>query len=90
MIRNPMVSKWKNRNCQNSLETFENTLFFRADIKHAVETRCSKRDTITLLCTCLKENPLQLIKGIGSLYTRFVSDTIPQDIFKFKAPQDGA
>ena len=75
---------------------------FRADFKHAIETRYSKRDSITLLRTCLKEKPLELIKGIGSDYdaaweyldsiygdVRFVSDTITQDIAKFKALQDG-
>ena len=71
---------------------------FRADFKHAIETRYSKRDSITLLRTCLKEKPLELIKGIGSDYdaaweyldsiygdARFVSDTITLDIVKFKA-----
>ena len=43
---------------------------FRADFKHAIETRYSKRDSITLLCTCLKEKPLELIKGIGRIMTR--------------------
>ena len=75
---------------------------FRADFKHAIEARYSKRDSITLLRTCFKEKPLELIKGIGSDYdtawkyldsiygdARFVSDTITQDIVKFKALQDG-
>jgi hypothetical protein len=77
-------------------------LLTNADFKHAIETRYSKRDSITLLRTCLKEKPLELIKGIGldydaaweyldSIYgdARFVSDTITQDIVKFKALQDG-
>ena len=75
---------------------------FRVDFKHAIETRYSKSDSITLLRTCLKEKPLGLIKEIGSDYdaaweyldfiygdARFVSDTITQDIVKFKALQDG-
>ena len=33
---------------------------FRADFKHAIESRYSKRDAITLLRTCLKEKPLEL------------------------------
>ena len=55
-----------------------------------------------MLRTCLQEKPLELIKGIGSDYdaaweyldsiygdARFTSDTISQDIAKFKALQDG-
>ena len=41
---------------------------FRADFKHAIESRYAKRDAITLLRTCLMEKPLDLIKGIGSDY----------------------
>jgi len=75
---------------------------FRADFKHLIESRYTKRDSITLLRTCLKEKPLELIKGIGSDYDaaweyldsiygdpRFVSDTITQDIVKFKALEEG-
>ena len=77
-------------------------MIFRADFKHAIESRYTKRDSITLLRTCLKEKPLELIKGIGSDYDaaweyldaiygdpRFVSDTITQDIVKFKALEEG-
>ena len=76
-------------------------MIFRADFKHAIESRYTKRDSITLLRTCLKEKPLELIKGIGSDYDaaweyldaiygdpRFVSDTITQDIVKFKALEE--
>ncbi|CAB4024538.1 Hypothetical predicted protein [Paramuricea clavata] len=75
---------------------------FCADFKHAIESRYSKRDAITLLRICLKEKPLGLIKGIGSDYDaaweyldsiygdpRFVSDTITQDIAKFKPLEEG-
>ncbi|XP_046862937.1 uncharacterized protein LOC124456562 [Xenia sp. Carnegie-2017] len=75
---------------------------FRADFKHTIESRYTKRDSITLLRTCLKEKPLELIKGIGSDYDaaweyldsiyrdpRYVSDTITQDIVKFKALETG-
>lgn len=75
---------------------------FRADFKHAVESHFSERDAITFLRTCLRDKPLQLIKGIGTDYRaaweyldaiygdpRFVSDTIVQDITKFKALQPG-
>ena len=68
-------------------------VIFKADFKHAIESRYSKRDSITLLRTCLKDKPLELIKGIGSDYdaaweyldsiygdVRYVSDTITQDI----------
>ncbi len=73
---------------------------FKADFKHAIESRYSKRDSITLLRTCLKDKPLELIKGIGSDYdaaweylhsiygdVRYVSYTITQDIVQFKALQ---
>jgi len=75
---------------------------FRADFKHAVESHYSERDAITFLRTCLRDKPLQLIKGIGTDYRvawdyldaiygdpRYVSDTIIQDISKFKALQQG-
>ena len=75
---------------------------FKANFKHAIESRYSKRDAITMLRTCLKERPLELIKGIGSDYNaaweyldsiyadpRFVSDTITQDIMRFKALSEG-
>ena len=58
------------------------------------------RDAITFLRTCLQDKPLELIKGIGQDYDaawdyldsiygdpRFVSDTITQDIVKFRALQ---
>ena len=75
---------------------------FRSDFKHAIESKYNKRDAITLLRTCLESKPLELIKGIGSDYDaaweyldsiygdpRFVSDTVTQDIVKFKALQGG-
>lgn len=70
---------------------------FRADFKHAMNQDI-RRDSITLLRTFLKDKPLELIKGIGSGYNAaweyldsingdpwFVSDTIREDIIKFKA-----
>ena len=75
---------------------------FKADFKHAIEARYTKRDLITFLRTCLHGKPLDLIKGIGTDYNaaweyldsiygdlRFVSDTITQDIVKFRMLQDG-
>ena len=41
---------------------------FRSGFKHAIEAQYSERDAITLLRTCLKDKPLELIKGIGSDY----------------------
>ena len=41
---------------------------FRADFKHTIENRYSKRDAMTILRTCLVGRPLELIKGIGSYY----------------------
>ena len=75
---------------------------FKADFKHLVETRYSKRDAITLLRASLQGKPLELIKGIGQDYDaaweyldsiygdpRFVADTITQDIARFKPLRDG-
>ena len=71
---------------------------FKADFKHAFEPRYSKGDAVTLLRTCLNGRPLELIKGIGTNYdaaweyldsiygdSRVVSDTVMQDIVKFRA-----
>ena len=76
-------------------------IIFWADFKHTIESRYCKRDAITLLRTCLKDKPLELIQGIGSDYdaawqyldsiygdVRHVSDTITQDISQFKALQE--
>ena len=75
---------------------------FRADFKHAIDKRYNKRDAMTFLRTCLEGKPLELIKGIGSDYDaaweyldsvygdpRYVSDTITQDIAKFKPLREG-
>ena len=75
---------------------------FQSDLKHPIDARYSKRDAITILRTCLQGKPLDLIKGIGSDYDvaweyldsiygdpRFVSDTITQDIVKFRTLCDG-
>ena len=75
---------------------------FRSDFKHVIDARYSKRDAITFLHTCLQGKPLDLIKGIGSDYNavweyldsiygdpRFVSDTITEDIVKFRPLRDG-
>ena len=69
---------------------------FKADFKHLVEARYSKRDSITILRASLNGKPLELIKGIGQDYDaawehleliygdlRFVADTITQDITRF-------
>ena len=75
---------------------------FRSDFKHAVDSRYSKRDAISLLRTSLQGRPLDLIKGIGTDYDaawryldsvycdpRFVADIIIQDITKFRPLRDG-
>lgn len=75
---------------------------FHADFNHAIESKYSKRDAITFLLTCQQNKLLELIKGIGSDYDaawdyldsiygdpRFVSDTITQDLVKFRALQKG-
>lgn len=75
---------------------------FKADFKHTIEARYTKRDAISFLRTCLQGKPLDLIKGIGTDYDaaweyldsiygdpRFISDTITQDVVKFRALQNG-
>ena len=70
---------------------------FRSDFRHAVDSRFSKRDAISLLRTSLHGKALELIKGIGTDYDaawsyldsvygdpRFVADTVTQDISKFR------
>ena len=72
-------------------------VIFRADFRHAVDSRFSKRDAISLLRTSLSGRPLELMKGIGSDYDaawehldaiygdpRFIADTVTHDISKFK------
>ena len=74
---------------------------FRADFKHLIEKRYSKRDAITILRSSLQGKPLEMIKGIGQDYDaaweylesaygdpRFVADIITQDIAKFKPIKD--
>ena len=74
---------------------------FWADFKHAVDSKCSKKDAISLLRTSLSGKPLELIKGIGSDYNaawehldalygdpRFVTDTVTYDISKFRPLQE--
>ena len=81
---------------------FREYAIFRSDFKHVIEARYIKRDAITFLRTCLQGKSLDLIKGIGSDYEaawkyldsiygdpRFVSDTITQDIVKFRPIRDG-
>ena len=75
---------------------------FRSDFKHAVYSRYSMRDAISLLRTSLQGRPPNLIKGIGTDYDaawsylesiygdqRFVADTITQGITKFRPLRDG-
>lgn len=75
---------------------------FKDDFKHAIESRCSPRDTITILRTCLGTEPAKLIEGISNdLKTvwkyldqtygdpRVVSDVITSDLERFKPIQLG-
>ena len=67
-----------------------------------MDTRYAKRDAITLLRANLSDKPLELIEGIGTDYDAaweyldtiygdpcYVSDSVTQDISKFKPLQDG-
>ena len=73
-----------------------------SDFKHAIERTYNKRDAITMLRMCLRDRPLQLIKGIGTDYDivwhyldaiygdpRYVSYTVTQDIVNFKRLDNG-
>ena len=42
-------------------------VIFWADFKHTMKSRYSKCDVITLLQTCLKDKPVELIQGITGL-----------------------
>ena len=70
---------------------------FKSDFQHIIGSKYSNRDAIALLRTALTGKPLEMIKGIGSDYNaawdyldsvygdpRFVSDTVTQDITRFK------
>lgn len=75
---------------------------FREDFKHAVEKRCSVRDTIAILRSCLGPEPAKLIEGISSDLKavwryldqnygdpRVISDTVTADLERFKPIQPG-
>ncbi|XP_048590227.1 uncharacterized protein LOC116612667 isoform X1 [Nematostella vectensis] len=77
-------------------------VIFKSDWNHIIYKRYMKRDAMTLLRASLTDKPLELIKGIGTDYDaaweyldaiygdpRVVSDSVTQDISKFKALQDG-
>ena len=77
-------------------------VIFRADFKHAIESRYAKRDAITMLRTWLTDKPLDLIRGIRYDYEAaweylesiygdpwVVADTVTQDIAKFKPLSEG-
>ena len=76
---------------------------FKDDFKHAIESRLSERDTITILCTYLGAEPVKLIEGISNdLKTiwkyldqvygdpRGVSDIVTSDLERFKPIQHTA
>ncbi|XP_032231699.2 uncharacterized protein LOC116611846 [Nematostella vectensis] len=77
-------------------------VIFKSNWNHIIDKRYMKRDAMTLLRASLTDKPLELIKGIGMDYDaaweyldaiygdpRVVSDSVTQDISKFKALQDG-
>lgn len=88
------------------LPTFDGDIrefcIFKADFLHAVGNRYDDRDALMILRSCLKNKPLQLIKGIGQDYQaawgqldmvygdeRFVADAIINDISKFRQLKSG-
>ena len=75
---------------------------FREDFKHAVEKRCSARDTIAILRSCLGPEPAKLFEGISFDLKaawryldqnygdpRVISDTVTADLERFKPIQPG-
>ena len=75
---------------------------FREDFKHAVKKRCSTRDTIAILHSCLGPEPAKLIEGISSDLKaawryldqnygdpRVISDTVTADLERFKPIKPG-
>ncbi|XP_030832678.1 uncharacterized protein LOC105444283 [Strongylocentrotus purpuratus] len=75
---------------------------FKSDFEHVIGSRCSSRDAMMILRSCLQGKPLQLIQGIGQDYaaaweqldtiygdSRYVADTIISDISKFRPLKEG-
>ena len=75
---------------------------FKDDFKHAVESRYTERDAITILRSCLGTEPAKLVEGIcndlkivwrylDQAYgdPRVVSDVITSDLEKFRPIQPG-
>lgn len=88
------------------LPTFDGDIrefcIFKADFLHAVGNRHEDMDALMILRSCLKNKPLELIRGIGHDYKaawsqlemiygddRFVADAIINDISKVKPLKDG-
>ncbi|CAB4001533.1 hypothetical protein AC249_AIPGENE2049 [Paramuricea clavata] len=87
---------------ESSEENNEESNSSRSDFKHAVEAQYSKRDTLTVLRSCLSSEPAKLIEGISSDLNaawkyldqnygdpRIVSDTITLDLERFRSIQPG-
>ena len=75
---------------------------FREDFKHAVESRCDEKDSMTILRSCLGPEPGKLIEGISSDLNsawkyldqndgdpRVISDIVSGDLENFNAIQPG-
>ena len=63
-----VVLKWHKPKMTKLTRDVQEYTIFRADFKHAMEFRYSKRDSIMFLSACLQGQPLDLIKGIGFDY----------------------
>ncbi|XP_033646409.1 uncharacterized protein LOC117305639 [Asterias rubens] len=75
---------------------------FKDDFKHMIDPMYSPRDAVSILRNSLTGKPLELLKGIGTDYSacweyldmyygdpRVISDTVAQDLTKFKALSNG-
>ena len=88
--------------CQSFTEIPESMLFLKQILKTQLKLSTQIKTQSPSCRSCLQGKPLDLIKGIGTDYKaaweyldsiyedpRFVSDTITQDIVKFRALQNG-
>ena len=75
---------------------------FKDDFQHMIDPVYDARDAVSILRGSLSGKPLELLKGIGTDYRacweyldmyygdpRVVSDTVTQDLIKFRALQNG-
>ena len=97
----PLVLKHERPKLPQFLGDIKKYFIFKVDFKHAIESQCSERDTITILRSCLGPEPSKLVKGISTdLKTMWqyldqnygdpgvISDTVTADLERFKPIQE--